>query len=390
MIEQILLFSLGFLVSSLLGLLLLPALWNRAVRISRRQLEMQLPLSMTEIVAERDQLRAEFAVEARRIEQKAEHLVVLRTQDQEQLTHQATALAALETRARHLDAEIAAAGQELEQTRSRLAETAAELGATHQAHWDALGQISERDRRLAAEAERFSSLHETAEERRATLASLETRIAGLEIQLEDARKTEASLRLDLADRESARQRAEDESQFNRIETTSALHKRDQALKDLEASQARIAELEEQHRAERRAKAHAENERVAAEHALDVARIDETSLRAAHERRLEVLRVQEGQLAQQLEDLRAQNAALQGALEAARRINSVAPPGAPDPAIVDENNQLRLAITEVAAEVSRLISALEAEAPPLHDDSRRIDDRLRALQESEARRTVAAG
>src|SRR5947209_16162326 len=65
-------FALGFFVAGLLALLFLPAVQRRAARLAARRLEMQLPLSMEEIVAERDQLRAEFAVERRRIEQKLE------------------------------------------------------------------------------------------------------------------------------------------------------------------------------------------------------------------------------------------------------------------------------------------------------------------------------
>src|SRR5438045_9051491 len=65
-------FALGFFVAGLLALLFLPAVQRRAARLSARRLEMQLPLSMEEIVAERDQLRAELAVERRRIEQKLE------------------------------------------------------------------------------------------------------------------------------------------------------------------------------------------------------------------------------------------------------------------------------------------------------------------------------
>ena len=53
----------------------------RALRLSRRRLEMQMPLSMDEIVAERDQLRAEFAVDRRRIEQAAEALQLARAKD---------------------------------------------------------------------------------------------------------------------------------------------------------------------------------------------------------------------------------------------------------------------------------------------------------------------
>ena len=55
-------FALGFLVAALFGLLFLPAVQRRAARLAGRRLEMLLPLSMEEIVAERDQLRAEFAV----------------------------------------------------------------------------------------------------------------------------------------------------------------------------------------------------------------------------------------------------------------------------------------------------------------------------------------
>src|SRR3954452_3932259 len=90
------LFSLGFLASGLLTLLLLPAVWRRAVRLSTRRLEMQLPLSMGEIIAERDQLRAEFATRQRRIEQQAERLVELRAQDMGELGRRATMIAALD------------------------------------------------------------------------------------------------------------------------------------------------------------------------------------------------------------------------------------------------------------------------------------------------------
>ena len=82
------LLALGFLTASLLALLLLPAVWARAVRLSTRRLEMQLPLSMGEIIAERDQLRAEFATEARRIEQKAERLLEQRAGDMAEIGRQ--------------------------------------------------------------------------------------------------------------------------------------------------------------------------------------------------------------------------------------------------------------------------------------------------------------
>lgn len=70
MVEYILIFGLGFVAAALVFLICLPLLWHRAVRLSTRRLEMQLPLSMTEIYAERDQIRARAAVDLRQLELK--------------------------------------------------------------------------------------------------------------------------------------------------------------------------------------------------------------------------------------------------------------------------------------------------------------------------------
>jgi chromosome segregation ATPase len=72
LIETAMIFALGFLVASLLGLLVLPAVNARAARLARRRAEARLPLSPSEIVAERDFLRAQFAVRERRLERAVE------------------------------------------------------------------------------------------------------------------------------------------------------------------------------------------------------------------------------------------------------------------------------------------------------------------------------
>ncbi len=68
MIQAIMLIALGFLVASLIGVLLAPSLWSRAYRLSRKRLEKALPLSLSEIEATQDQLRASYAVRLRRLE----------------------------------------------------------------------------------------------------------------------------------------------------------------------------------------------------------------------------------------------------------------------------------------------------------------------------------
>src|SRR5687768_14058903 len=74
MIEPIMFFGIGFLVASLFGLVMIPLVRNRAVRLTMKRLEAATPLSMAEIQADKDQLRAEFAMSTRRLEMSVEHM----------------------------------------------------------------------------------------------------------------------------------------------------------------------------------------------------------------------------------------------------------------------------------------------------------------------------
>ena len=74
LLEIILYFSLGFLVAVLLMLIVTPAIWNRAVVLTRQKVESTLPLSLNEIQAEKDKLRADFAMTTRRLELGIEEL----------------------------------------------------------------------------------------------------------------------------------------------------------------------------------------------------------------------------------------------------------------------------------------------------------------------------
>jgi peptidoglycan hydrolase CwlO-like protein len=74
MIESIMFFSGGFLVASLLGLALISVVHQRAARLTERRLTAVLPMSMFEIRADKDHLRAEFAISTRRLEMSVEQL----------------------------------------------------------------------------------------------------------------------------------------------------------------------------------------------------------------------------------------------------------------------------------------------------------------------------
>jgi chromosome segregation ATPase len=68
MIESIMYFGIGFLSAALSVLVVVPAVHGRAVRLTNRQLEREIPPSTAEILADKDLLRAEFAISTRRLE----------------------------------------------------------------------------------------------------------------------------------------------------------------------------------------------------------------------------------------------------------------------------------------------------------------------------------
>ena len=74
LVENIMYFALGALVAGLLGLITMPAVWQRAVRLTKKRIEAATPITMAEFRADKDQLRAEFALSTRRLEMNVEAL----------------------------------------------------------------------------------------------------------------------------------------------------------------------------------------------------------------------------------------------------------------------------------------------------------------------------
>src|SRR6202171_647399 len=74
MIEPIMFIGIGFLVAGLLVIGAIPMVHARAVRLTQRRLAAPTPMSMAEIQADKDQLRAEFAMSTRRLEMSVEQM----------------------------------------------------------------------------------------------------------------------------------------------------------------------------------------------------------------------------------------------------------------------------------------------------------------------------
>ncbi|KAB2863504.1 MAG: hypothetical protein F9K43_18950, partial [Bauldia sp.] len=73
-VENIMYFVLGALLAGLAALIVMPAVWKRAVRLTKKRIEAATPITMAEFRADKDQLRAEFALSTRRLEMNVEAL----------------------------------------------------------------------------------------------------------------------------------------------------------------------------------------------------------------------------------------------------------------------------------------------------------------------------
>src|SRR3712207_5626772 len=126
-------FALGFVAASLIALLIIPAINARAERLARRRLEALFPLSISELTAEKDHLRAEFAVMQRRLERKAEEALANKHQDMEELGRRAVRIEELEGEIAARDHRIGELEDLLERMRAQLAGTEEDLADTRQA-----------------------------------------------------------------------------------------------------------------------------------------------------------------------------------------------------------------------------------------------------------------
>ncbi len=72
MIEMVMLVALGFLIGCLVALIFARPFWRRTVAMTRHRVETTLPTTLSEMQADKDLLRAEFALKVQRLETIAE------------------------------------------------------------------------------------------------------------------------------------------------------------------------------------------------------------------------------------------------------------------------------------------------------------------------------
>lgn len=331
MIEEALIFALGFLLASLAALAVAPAFWRRAMRLSARRLEMQLPLSFEEVRAGRDLVRAEAAAEVRRLEQKVQSLTRLQAAHLAELGRRAAAESQRESELRLVEQQNRELIEEAERLRRELAEASAELGAASKDSYDTSGLVARKNHEIRDLRERLNEI--------------------------EALCGQQQRRIELFEAEAARQKEALEAEAVKIAhlegELSALrlqHQSDQVA--LKAAVTRLADREA---------------------ALEAAVKREKDLVRQRKLQAEAARAAESAYIEKIERLRSERAATAEALSAARRtadrlakelvdLRELLPPQDEEAALMlrEENELLRQKIAEIGAAVVRAAGGGKAE------------------------------
>jgi chromosome segregation ATPase len=205
MVEQIMIFAIGFLAAGLLALLLMPLVHNRAVRLTVKRLDAAAPVSLMELQAEKDQLRAEFAMSARRLELLIEHLKAENASQFAELGKRADAINLFKVEINEKDAQIRALQARQSELEQQLAATREELAAKAASLAELERILSQKQEEIGRISGDLTERELTADSQRVEIIALHAQVEALKNQINDMRvqhnameMVEADLRARLA------------------------------------------------------------------------------------------------------------------------------------------------------------------------------------------------
>jgi chromosome segregation ATPase len=186
MVEPVMYLAIGFLVAMLLGLMAMPLVHNRAVRLTTKRLEALNPMSMAEIQADRDQLRAGFAVNLRRLETSVERYRNTTSQQLAEIGRKSDAVNRLKQAMIEKDEIIAALQTHPNALEQRLLATEEEFALKVGEIRTTEASLQEKTSSLARVTAELTDRAMEFDTRQVELAALNTQMATLRLRAEDA------------------------------------------------------------------------------------------------------------------------------------------------------------------------------------------------------------
>jgi chromosome segregation ATPase len=188
MVEPAMYLAIGFLVAMLLGLTIVPLVHNRAVRLTTRRMEAATPLSMAEIQADKDQLRAEFAMSARRLEMSVDQLKHKTTSQLAELGKKTDAINRMKLELGEKNATIFSLEAREKAVKEQLRATEEEFATKTESLRQAEKALSDKQGELAGLKSELNDRSVMAESRQVELVAVHAQIDALKNRVGDAEK----------------------------------------------------------------------------------------------------------------------------------------------------------------------------------------------------------
>jgi hypothetical protein len=369
MIEPIMYVAVGFLLAGLLVIGFIPLVHARAVRLTMKRLEAVTPMSMAEIQAEKDQLRAEFAMTVRRLEMSLDQMKAKTTTQLAEIGRKGEAIGRLKLELSEKTAAVFALESKEQQLREELHRSQQELAAKATTLNQTAQAQATKGAELAAVTARFNELTLTADNERVELMALRAQVEVLQGQLEaygqgtnelNQRIKELTLESERAGRELAEERARSETLGARVGEV----ERQLVAQTTEAEilSRRVPELTALADERGRSLADRDHETKQLRVAAEAAQRTERELRAEladTARRLQAIEAEKAQAEEKLRQALDESVRLGRQIETVKRDAEAAWASERT-----ENAVMRERIGDVAAEVARLTSVIEGPGSPI--------------------------
>jgi chromosome segregation ATPase len=373
MVEPIMFVGIGFLVAGLLVIGVIPLVHARAVRLTMRRLEALTPVSMAEIQADKDQLRAEFAMSTRRLEMSVEQMKAKTTNQLADIGKKSDAIGRLKIELGEKNAALLAleakdrqVTEELHSVREELAAKAGTLDDMHRAFSETQSELSQisgsfHESSVAADSQRVELVAA-----RAHGEVLKGQIASSEKEAKDLRErlTNKTAEVEMMIRQLAEERGKSEQLGNRVSELDRqiiAHTTEHELLGRRV-QEMTTRLDEQSRflADREfVSDRLRNDAASAQKTETDIRAEYAETESRHQLATEAVRAEKSLVEDQLRQSQEERAKLQREIATMKRDAENAWTNERM-----ENAVLRERINDVAAEVARLTATLEGEQSPI--------------------------
>lgn len=374
MIETLLIFALGFLSAGFIAVAAAPAIWARAVALTKRRIEATVPLTLNELQADKDQQRAEFAMTARKLELSVKSAREKLTVAQVEVTRLEGELRLLESQRDQLNGTLAEKNALIDDLADQLKRRGDAVSALEARQAELMAALEDKVSELHDRQLEISNLRIDADSRRIELATQLTEREQLAGEISEAKNARSSVEQNLrstanqlraaqeAQRADRRRIAELEKKTDRMtallsDREDRLDRREKELdrlKDtLKAATSERNDAERRYAAAERQRAHLENQNIGL--SQRVAKMASISTPGTADKAIKALEAERARLMETVERLTREKAALQDGARRTAMPARVAGSG---------NELLREKIHELTAKIVQMTAEAEGSASPI--------------------------